>query len=163
MCFLPVQPQPCLSFLLVEPVLTQGCKTRIYNLPPHLSISQCYSVQLTEISLPNSFSSRSLTLFHACTGFKVTSKGSVGLAVTKFQTLTSYHLYKGCTSACVILWRDWMQFCSLEKIELIFRNAAALLFLCGTGNSKKSIFKISFFLLCPSYLFNEFLILSSQK
>lgn len=122
MCFLPVQPQPCLSFLLVEPVLTQSCKTRIYHLPPHLSISQCYSVQLTEISLPNSFSSRSLTLFYACTGFKVTSKGLVGLAVTKFQTLTSYHLYKGCTSARVILWRDWMQFCSLEEIELIFRN-----------------------------------------
>lgn len=55
-----------------------------------------------------------------------------------------------------------MWFCSLQETELIFRNAAALLFLCGTGNSKKSI-KISFILLFSCYSFNEFLILSSQK
>lgn len=142
MCFLPVQSQLCLSFLLVEPVLTQSCKTRIYHLPPYMSINQCYSVflQLTEISLPNSFWSRFLTLFYACTGFKGTSKGSVGLAVTKFYTVISYHLCKGCIFSHVILWRNWMQFCSLEEIELIFINAAALLFLCGTCNSKKSIY-----------------------
>lgn len=98
MCFLPVQSQLCLSFLLVEPVLTQSCKTKIYHLPPCMSINQCYSVflQLTEISLPHSFWSRFLTLFYACTGFKGTSKGSIGLAVTKFYTVISYHLCKGC-------------------------------------------------------------------